>query len=224
MAADRVDGLDLAPVALGRTRVQQHPAPRERRRVVGLQQRQGPGPRDEVALGPGRFIGGQGAADRRPGGQTSVEHPDGRMSRPAQQPPRARRRPPLSAVVRHYAPVLTYPGPAHRGRERGKIGQGVAAGLSGRGRELGVEIDVDGTRQMPRLVCGAAGRPTELPAHIEQERRLLLRQLTHEIGCGDDGMHRNHPCVDISASIGPPGHPVYGWVTPERNEAETDVR
>ena len=81
------------------------------------------------------------------------------------------------------------------------VGQRVAAAAARRGPASSpVQVDEDGARDVrrPRTRPGRrrwlAGRlAAELPADVEEDRRVGSRQVAREVGCGDDGVHGHHP-------------------------------
>ncbi len=190
MAADAVDRLHIAPVALGRPGVQQQTRPGEGGRPFRVQGRQGPRLRPEIALGGVRDLRGEVTG---PGGEPAVQDPYVPVPGPAQQPPGAGRRPALPAVVHHDGGVLADPGPAHHGTEGLRVREGVAASVARRSGQLRVEVDEDRAGQMAGLVVGAAVRAAELPADVQEYRGPGSGRLARAFGCGDDGLHGCHP-------------------------------
>ncbi len=198
VAADPVDGLDVAPVALGRPGVQEQSRTGEGGGPVRVQGGQGARLRPEIALGGVRDLGGEVAGPR---GEPAVQDPDVRVARPAQQPPGAGGGPALSPVVDHDRGVLADPRPAHHGAEGLRVREGVAAAAARRSGQLRVEVDEDGTGEVARLVVGAAVRTTQLPADVQEDRGPRSRRLAGVFGCGDDGLHGCHPRAEAVAPV-----------------------
>lgn len=192
VAADPVDRLDLAPVPLPRPRVQQDPGAGQCGRPVRVQHLHRSRVRLEIALPGGRLLGRQFPSRRRPGGQTPVEDPYPLVPRPAQEPPRAGRGPPQSPVVDHHRSARRDPGPSHRRPEVLRVGQRMAAAQPRRADRTGqfaVEVDVHRAPQVPRLVRGPLVGAAQLPADVQEHRRMGSGQLVHQFGSRDNRSH-----------------------------------
>lgn len=134
------------------------------------------------------------------------------MPRPAQQPPGACGGPAEPSVVHDHVPVLGHSGRPHGRSEDLHVGQRMAARRSCGGGEFRVQVHVDGPRNVRLLVGGAQVRAAQLPADVQDDRRIRTRQVAREFGCGDDGVHGHHPCarggrivqVRLLCSAGPP--------------------
>ncbi len=115
----------------------------------------------------------------RPRAQTAVEQPDVAQSRPSQQPPRAGRGHAADGVVGDDRAARGHAPAACGGLQAG--GERVAAVLgAGRRRQLGLEVHVDRTRQVPREVAGVPVGLAERPAHVEQHRPPRAGELGRE--------------------------------------------
>jgi hypothetical protein len=93
------------------------------------------------------------------------------MPEVAKQPPGACGGERGGGVVDDRGPGGADAGASHRGLERGRVRERMASSGPGWGGQVGVEVDVDGARDMATLVFLTPGRPAELPADVEQGRR-----------------------------------------------------
>ena len=162
VAADRVDRLHLAPVALRRPRVQQQPGAGERRGAVRVEQRQRAGRRARSRPRRGlRDLGGQ--RPPRPGGQAAVQDPhiaggpsSAAATRRARRPSPARRR-----TRPRRGPAGPRPGASPR-RRPPRSGSGWRPPAPGRTGQFGVQVDEDGARAggRPRRRGGRCGPPS----------------------------------------------------------------
>ena len=203
VAADPVDRLDLAAVALGGPGVQQHPGAGQRGGGVRVEQRQGPRLRGEVA----RFRTSGAPVSKRtvPGGESAVQHPDVPVPRPAQQPPGARRAPSRSRRRRRRPAARRRPphGASRAGRRRAS-GSGWRPPAPAGPASSVVQVDVARAGQVARLVL----RPPRRGRRAASGRRAgpagtaSLAQRTY----GDDGIHTTH-CVrcHLAHEYRPPG-------------------
>jgi hypothetical protein len=164
----------------------------ERRRLLDADRRQsadlqrhGPWHGDDVVLGEGEPGGG-------PCGQRAVEESYVGHARPAQQPPGAGGgQIALPVVDDDRVAVVDAPAPRTRlqrlagGQRMPALGR-VGAAVRG---ELRVEVDVDGSGDVPAQVLVVTGGPAQLPPHVEDDGRAVGGEGGSELGGTDQDVH-----------------------------------
>ena len=169
MAGDRIDRLDLAPVALRCSGIQQDHAAEtvgERLAVddVAPSRRQG-----HRGGRPLRDIGRQRQARRRPGADPAVEEVDVAMTEVVEHPPQPCRVAAADVVVGHDRVLVADPELPEVLSERARVGEGMASWCAEPllVREVRIEVEVDRTRDVPGIVGRPSGpRLAEDPAHV----------------------------------------------------------
>ena len=110
------------------------------------------------------------------------------MADPAQQPPQAGRAHPAVVVGGDHARRRTDTPPGGGRREHVRLGERVASLLgSGRAGEVGVEVDVAGTRDVRRVVVAARVGHTERPADVEHHH---VGEASAQLGGTDQRAHQ----------------------------------
>jgi hypothetical protein len=79
-------------------------------------------------------------------------------------------------VVAHDRVVVADPQRGHRLRERLGRGEGVAAGVARRRRQIALEVDPDRAGEVAAVVGGAAGASIEVPAHVADHDLVETRR------------------------------------------------
>lgn len=159
VTGDRIDGLDLAPVAAGRAHVDEHPVGIPRPCVDRLDREDGELPRGGLerrdGMGCRELVRRRHASGHR-GGETAVEDAHATMAERPEHPPGPGRgvRPALRVVDDDVAlGADPHPGePPGEGR-RFRKGMPTALGRIGMGTgELGLEVEEAGAREVRRFV------------------------------------------------------------------------
>ena len=97
-----------------------------------------------------------------------------------EHPPEPRGHPATDVVVGDDEVLVADPGRLEPSREGGRVGQGMAAGQPGAGREREVAVDVEEerARDVPGVVGGppVAG-PAQVPAHVDDPEARIVEPL-----------------------------------------------
>ena len=120
-------------------------------------------------------------------------------TRPPQQPPGARGREVAGIVVHHHRDGVVDPPSPGRLLEVGDVGQRMPAAdrSGGRGRQFGVEVDVDRTGDVTLAIGVPTIEVAQLPAHVQQDRRSRQQHLgqlergDEDLGHGGEGTNAN---------------------------------
>jgi hypothetical protein len=198
----RIPRLDLPAVPLPRAGVEQHAAERDTGGAVLVDHGEEAGGQRHVAGRRHNRAGLERQAGGCPGGQGAVEDPHVGDAGVAQQPPRPRRREAASAVVRDDRVPRPDAPPARGLLQRRGLGQRMPPLLgSAVSRQLGVEVGVRGTRDVPGLVQRTAGRAAERPPDVEHAHVVAGAQGMVELGGRDEDLH--HPMLAARCGISP---------------------
>ncbi len=194
--ASRVDGLRLAAVARRGAGVEQHTGAGQLRGGVRVEHRHRPGADNHVALVRPRGLGGGRSAVRDPPRPSAVQdrHPARGKPGPPQQPPGAGRDRAVPVVVGHHHGVGAHPGAPQHGLQPSRVRQRMPPAGPGRIRQLRVEVDEHGARDVCRVVIRPTGRTAQPPPHVEDDDLGL--------GTGPSVRSAASRSADISGDVG----------------------